>query len=110
MGMAIENLITFCEEKEYNHRLNCKRYDDASGYTRSKDKNIRTADAIREDTYAGFYKEISETMRKYQKIVEILNSASYTENGTVYSYTYDEDSRVKHIREVVEDGQNTIKD
>ena len=47
-----------------------------------------------------------DTMYKYQKIKEILNSASYTENGTVYSYTYDEDSRVKHIREVVEDETN----
>ena len=68
MRMTIEELITFCEEKEYNHRLNCKRYDDASGYTRSKDKNIRTACAIREDTYADFYKEISDTIRKYRQI------------------------------------------
>ena len=41
--ITIEELVTFCEEEEYNHRLTCKRYDDASGYTRSKDKNIRTA-------------------------------------------------------------------
>ena len=47
-----------------------------------------------------------DTMRKYQKIQEILNSTSYTENNTAYYYTYDEDSRVKHIREVVEDGTN----
>ena len=45
-------------------------------------------------------------MRKYQKIQEILNSAGYIKNGTVYSYTYDEDSRVKHIREVIEDANN----
>ena len=44
--------------------------------------------------------------RKYQKIQEILNSTSYIENDTVYSYTYDEDTRVKHIREVLEDGDN----
>ena len=69
--MTIEELITFCEEEERNHRLTCKRYDDASGYTRSKDKNIRTACAIRETTYADFYKEISDTMRKYQKIEQI---------------------------------------
>lgn len=74
MGMTIEELITFCEEEEYNHRLMCKRYDDASGYTRSKDKNIRTACAVREATYADFYKEISDTMRKYQKIQEIVKS------------------------------------
>ena len=47
-----------------------------------------------------------DTMRKYQKIQEILNSAGYIKNGTVYSYTYDEDSRVKHIREVIEDANN----
>lgn len=44
-----------------------------------------------------------DIMCKYQKIIEILNSASYTENGTVYSYTYDEDTRIKHIREVIND-------
>lgn len=44
-----------------------------------------------------------DTMRKYQMIIKILNSASYTENGTVYSYAYDEDTRVKHIREAVRD-------
>lgn len=47
--------------------------------------------------------EAIDTMRKYQKIAKILNSASYTENGTVYSYTYDEDTRVRHIREVIKD-------
>ena len=47
-----------------------------------------------------------DAMRKYRKIVEILNSSSYIENGIEYSYTYDEDTRVKHIREVVEDGND----
>lgn len=105
MGMTIDELITFCKEKEYNHRVSCKRYDDASGYTHSKDKNIRTAFAIREESYGDSYKQIADIMCKYQKITKILNSASYTENGTVYSYTYDEDTRVRHIREVIEDGK-----
>ncbi len=96
MGMSIEKLITFCEEEEYNHRLKCKRYDDASGYARSKDKNIRTADAIREDTYAGFYKEISETMHKYQKITEIVKSKT-----TRVSY----DIGFRQIKKVIEDGK-----
>lgn len=50
--------------------------------------------------------EALDIIDKYQKIQEILNSASYVENGTVYSYTYDEDTRVKHIREVLEEGEN----
>ena len=92
MGMTIKELIAFCEEEEYNHRLNCKRYDDASGYTRSKDKNIRTACAIREDTYADFYKEISDTMRKYQKIEDIY----YHQSGQALENS---------LRAVIEDGK-----
>lgn len=95
MGMTIDELITFCEEEEYNHRLNCKRYDDASGYTRSKDKNIRTACAIREDTYADFYKEISDTMHKYQKIEEIVGNYGFDTSWLC----------LKKIREVF-DGNN----
>ena len=52
------------------------------------------------------FRQLVEWLRKYQKIEEILNSASYTENGTVYSYTYDEDIRVKHIRKLIEDGND----
>lgn len=98
--MTIEELITFCEEEEYNHRLKCKRYDDASGYTRSKDKNIRTACAIRETTYADFYKEISDTMRKYQKIQEIVKSwesDSWTDGIS--------EDCIEKISEVMEDGK-----
>ena len=70
----------------------------------------RKYDAI---TSCGYSTELSDAineaiplLKKYKKIQKILDSASYTENNTVYSYTYDEDSRVKHIREVVEDGTN----
>lgn len=92
--MTIDELITFCEEEEQNHRVKCKRADDASGYTRSKDKNIRTACAIREDTYADFYKEIADTMRKYKKITEIVM------NGDDTHYKL-----LMQIKEVVEDGE-----
>lgn len=71
--MTIDELITFCEEEEHGCRVRCKRYDDASGFTRSKDKSVRTADAITEEVYGDFYKEISAIMRKYQKIQKIAN-------------------------------------
>lgn len=97
MGMTFDELITFCEEEEQNHRIKCKRADNASGYTRSKDKNIRTAVAIREEVYGDFYKEIAETMRKYQKIQEIVQSKT-----TRVSY----DIGFRQIKKVVEDGNN----
>lgn len=71
--MTIDELITFCEEEEHGCRVRCKRYDDASGFTRSKDKSVRTADAITEEVYGDFYKEISATMRKYQKLERDLD-------------------------------------
>jgi len=95
MGMTIDEMISFCEEEEHNHRIRCKRADDASGYTRSKDKNIRTAVAIREEIYGNYYKQIADTMRKYQKIEQILKDIPYGGEATV-----------RRIQEVVEDDRN----
>ena len=94
MGMTIDEMISFCEEEEHNHRIRCKRADDASGYTRSKDKNIRTAVAIREEIYGNYYKQIAYTMHKYQKIEQILKDIPYGGEATV-----------RRIQEVVEDGK-----
>lgn len=98
--MKIDELITFCEEEEQNHRVKCKRADDASGYTRSKDKNIRTACAIREDTYADFYKEIVDTMRKYKKIQKITRW-----NNAPSPYYKPDGQLFREIIEVLEDGK-----
>ena len=100
--MTIDELITYCEEKEHNHRLSCKRYDDASGYTRSKDKNIRTACAIREETYADYYKEISATMRKYQKQERALDKireeiAEYGSIWVAYAITDKSDEDIEQL-------------
>ncbi len=94
MGMTIDEMISFCEEEEHNHRIRCKRADDASGYTRSKDKNIRTAVAIREEIYGNYYKQIADIMCKYQKIKQILKDIPYGGEVTV-----------RRIQEVVEDGK-----
>lgn len=47
--------------------------------------------------------EIEERkLEKLEKIEQIVNASSYTENTKVYSYCYDNDTRVKHIRKVLE--------
>lgn len=74
MGITINELIEFCEEEEYTHRIRCKQYDDASGFTRSGSKDIRTACAIREEIKGNYYQQMINTMRKYQRIVEICET------------------------------------
>ena len=66
MGMSIDELKAYCMEQEYNHRLRCKQYDNASGYTRSQNKDIRTACAVREELLGDYYQQIAQTLRKYQ--------------------------------------------
>lgn len=73
MGMSIDKLIVFCEDLEKYHSTRCKRYDDASGYTRSRNEKIRTNDAKREEMDSKFYQELKKIVRKYQKIVEIMD-------------------------------------
>lgn len=73
MGITINELIEFCEEEEYGHRIRCKQYDDASEFTRSGNKDIRTACAIREEIKMNYYQQMINTMRKYQKLERVLD-------------------------------------
>ena len=100
--MTIDELITFCEEEEHGCRVRCKRYDDASGFTRSKDKSVRTADAITEEVYGDFYKEISATMRKYQKQERVLDKireeiADYGSIWVAYTITGKSDKDIEQL-------------
>lgn len=103
--MTIDELITFCEEEEHGCRVRCKRYDDASGFTRSKDKSVRTADAITEEVYGDFYKEISATMRKYQKLERDLDKirAEIAEYGSIWVEYKITGRRDKDIEQLVSD-------
>jgi ribonucleotide reductase beta subunit family protein with ferritin-like domain len=95
MEMTINKLIEFCEEEEYTHRIRCKQYDAASGFTRSGNKNIRTACAFSEEIKSNHYQQMIDIMRKYQKITEIVKAWN-----DMNSF----DSMVQ-ISEVLEDGK-----
>lgn len=102
MEMSIDKLIVFCENLEKYHSTRCKRYDDASGYTRSHIEEIRTNDAKREEMDSEFYHELKEIVRKYQKIVEIM--ADKKNDGGVFEM---EDSYwLDKINEVLENGKS----
>lgn len=96
MEMTIDKLIVFCKNLENYHSTRCKRYDDASGYTRSRNEKIRTNDAKREEMDSKFYHELKKIMRKYQKIEEIVKFGNANELGFEYVG--------EKITEVLEDG------
>ena len=100
--MTIDELITWCEEEEQDHRIKCKRADDASGYTRNKDKRFRTAVAIREEVYGDFYKQTADTMRKYQRIQQIVKW-----NNAPSPYYKPDGQLFREISEVVGDGNDS---
>ncbi len=96
MEMTINKLIEFCEEEEYTHRIRCKQYDAASGFTRTGNKDIRTACAFSEEIKSIHYQQMIDIMRKYQKITEIVKAWN-----DMNSF----DSMLK-ISEVLEDGDD----
>jgi ribonucleotide reductase beta subunit family protein with ferritin-like domain len=96
MEMTINKLIEFCEEEEYTHRIRCKQYDAASGFTRTGNKDIRTACAFSEEIKSNHYQQMIDIMRKYQKITEIVKAWN-----DMNSF----DSMLK-ISEVLEDGDD----
>lgn len=99
MGMTIDELIVFCEDLEKYHSTRCKRYDDASGYTRSRNEKIRTNDAKREEMDSEFYHELKEIVHKYQKIEQIIEA--WKADTDIDSY-----DSMTDIYEVLEDGKS----
>lgn len=99
MGITIDNLIVFCEDLEKYHSTQCKRYDDASGYTRSRNEKIRTNEAKREEMDSEFYHKLKEIVRKYQKIREIAFPLQFCSTDKL------EHEAIMKICEVLEDGK-----
>ena len=99
MEMTINKLIEFCEEEEYTHRIRCKQYDAASGFTRTGNKDIRTACAFSEEIKSNHYQQMIDIMRKYQKIAEIV-----TNNELEWGNTSVRANALLEIKKVVEDG------
>lgn len=100
MEKTIDDLKAYCIEEETTHRVRCKRYDDASGYTRSKNNDIRTASAVREELLGDYYQQIASIIRKYQQITEIVKA--WREVGL----DYDSCDAMENIERIIENGKN----
>lgn len=47
------------------------------------------------------HRQLAEWLKQLKEIKRILDAPSYEENGVTYSYCYDSDTKLKHIREVI---------
>ena len=67
--MTIEEAIKYCEEVVIKNDKLCKRYDDASGYSRSHDEAIRTTDAKRCEECAEEHRQLAKWLKKYKEML-----------------------------------------
>jgi hypothetical protein len=69
--MTIDEAIKHCEEVAEEQDKLCKRYDDASGYSRSHNEAIRTTDAKRCKECAAEHRRLAEWLKELKERREI---------------------------------------
>lgn len=68
--MTIDEAIIYAEEETEEQEKLAKRYDDASGYTRSHNESIRTSDAKRCIKRADEHRQIAEWLKDYKRLLD----------------------------------------
>lgn len=68
--MTLDEAIKHCEEVAEEQDKLCKRYDDASGYSRSHNEAIRTADAGRCEECAKEHRQLAEWLKELKALRE----------------------------------------
>ena len=74
--MTIEEGIQLCEYSAKTNEVLMKRYDDASGYTRSGNAEIRTTDAKTFEKRAEEYRQLAEWLKELRMYRTMIPSAS----------------------------------
>lgn len=68
--MTLDQAIKHAEEVAEEQDELCKRYDDASGYSRSHNESIRVADAKWCERCAKEHRQLAEWLRDYKRLKE----------------------------------------
>lgn len=79
-----EAIIHVIEVAEENDKL-CKRYDDASGYTRSHNEDIRTTDAKKCEACAEEHRQLAEWLKDYKRLLSGSEIPNKSDNGDLIS-------------------------
>lgn len=68
--MTLDEAIKHCDELTEAHDKLCKRYDDASGYSRSHNEAIRTSDAKKHEKCSQDFRQLTERLKDYKRLKE----------------------------------------
>ena len=75
--MTLDEAIAHAEEVAKEQDKLCKRYDDASGYSRSHNDDIRTSDAKKCERCAEDHRQLAEWLRELKAYREKEQDKSY---------------------------------
>lgn len=67
--LSLDELIKHCEEVAYQNELLMKRYDDASGYNRSHNENIRIDGAKGCEQLIYLYRQLAKLLKDYKRLI-----------------------------------------
>ena len=97
--MTLDEAIKHADELAEEQDKLCKRYDDASGYTRSHNEDIRTTDAKKCIKCAAEHRQLAEWLKELKQLREQtgwipiktrpLTKEEKEEFGHEYAYMYD---------------------
>ena len=73
--MTLEEAIKHAEEVAVEQDKLCKRYDDASGYSRSHNEAIRVTDAKKCEECAEEHRQLAEWLKDYKRLLKAINDA-----------------------------------
>lgn len=76
--LTIDEAIKHCEEVAEEQSKLCKRYDDASGYSRSHNEAIRTTDAKRCEECVAEHRQLAEWLKELKALREFAHYVAYS--------------------------------
>lgn len=97
--MTLDKAIRHCEEVAKEQDKLCKRYDDASGYTRSHNEDIRSANAKKCAECADEHRSLAEWLKELKAVKDII--AQHDADSMPEDYWYIDKIR-EAVREVTE--------
>ena len=75
--MTIDEAIKHCEETAHQNEILMKRYDDASGYNRSRNEKIRTNAAKGCEQLISLYRQLAEWLRELKEYKDARVGCEY---------------------------------